>query len=73
MEPNKTSPDEKKHAMAEFDSVNEVVLVLSNRIIMERRYRNVLFTTISCFMADALMATSLEEENLEKEMKERHI
>jgi hypothetical protein len=62
--------EKKKQAMAEFDSVNEVVLVLSNRIILERRYRNVLFTTISCFMADALMATSLEEENIENIEKE---
>lgn len=49
---------EKKEQAALQTDLQDVVTVLSNRIIVERKRRNSLFIDVSCHIADVLMATT---------------
>ena len=51
-----------KEDINDYKHLNDVVEVLSNRIIVERKYRNELFTQISLFIADTFMATTEDND-----------
>ena len=54
---------EKKDQAALQTDMQDVVTVLSNRIIVERKRRNSLFIDVSCHIADVLTATTEIQEN----------